>query len=493
MVAARFSLPRVEGGAEVVQTDEGRLHLAGPPPRRFERLLLQRAPLEAVYLSQQISADNSVSHALAAVGALEQAAGVGVAENGRLLREVLHTASLMHAHVRHFYFQALPDYLPAGSLADYGGRHPALVEQRAALAERPEGHWTRLRFEHPFEAAEVARLWEHRMRAEHALNRLQRLMATLGGKFPMVMSIVPGGISAPVSEETLLTLRRYLAEVRGFLDEAMPGDAELLLRRHPELTALGRGVPDYLCTGSGEDELAFEGALFPSGVYVNGQLETFAAVATESLHSSYFRVAAEPGERGAVLEAAPEKPGAYSWVRALRYNGRPMETGPLPRMVIAYLSGSRLWGPALLRRTEEALGGPAAEGNSVGGRLLVRLMELRALTRRCEGLLDSVDPAQPLVSGEPVPPDLTGEGLAHVEAAVGALHHHLVAEGGLLVHYGLATPNAWNASPLDEAGQAGGLETALNRSEHDLTTPGAQRTVMRIVQAFALSMSDATH
>lgn len=493
MAAAGFRLARLEGGVSLAQDDEGHLRLQGGPPRYFERLLLGRPVQDAVYLTQQISADSGVSHALAALAAWEDAGSLPVAENGIALRELLHACSLLHAHLRQFYYQALPDYLPFASLSAYDGSFPELLRMQQGIAGKDAGHWTQQRFEHPFAAQELGRLWEHRVQALRALEQMQRMMALVGGKFPMVMSLVPGGVNLSLSEAAVLRLRALLGTVRAHLEGMVPGDGLLLLQRYPELKTIGRGSADYLCAGSGKEASAVEGAMFPSGVLLGGGLEPFAAVATESIHSAHYRIPDQAAAQGALTVPAPEKPGAYSWIKAPRYYQRPMETGSIARLVITNLSGAHIGSPDFADQLELLLGVPLADGNTVGGRILARLGEMQGLMERAETLLDKLDPAHPTVAPEGEPFAVSGEGLGLVEAPAGALQHRMVLEKGRIVHYDIVSPSTWNGSPLDERGETGSLETALNRSAYDLSLPAHERTLSRIVHSFAFSMTDAVH
>jgi hydrogenase large subunit len=142
---------------------------------------------------------------------------------------------------------------------------------------------------------------------------------------------------------------------------------------------------------------------------------------------------------------------------------------------------------------ERQLGVPLRRGNTVAGRMLARLGELGGLVERAEILLDQLDPAHATVSREGDPFQGRGEGFAYLEAPAGALQHRMVLERGRIVHYDIISPSTWNGSPRDERAEAGPLETALNRAPYDLTQRVQQRTLSRIVQSFAFSMSDATH
>lgn len=493
-MVSRFDLARVEGGAGLTQDGEGRIRLWGPPTRDFERILLGRQALDAVVLTQQISGDGGISHAIAAVNAWEAAVGTPVAENGRILRDLLHALSLIHSHIRNFYLQLLPDYLPERTLEDYSGAHPTLLRMRSEVLRKPKGDWTRWNFDHPFSLPETQRLWEHKARAMNILDRLGRMMALIGGKFPVVMSLVPGGVSLNLDEHVIFRLMEYLDPLREFLNDTVFDDGLLLLNRHPDLKTLGLGGKNFLSVGAGEDEVKLESSLFPSGIMMGGLLEPFAPVATESIRPAFYRM----NRGGAAAPSAlpiPDsgKPGAYSWIKAPRYQKKPMETGAVPRLTIAYLSGARPWKPGLVDEVEAALGVPIKQANTVGGRILARLGEVRGLADRSQKLLEQLDPMLPAVSAETAGRNAGGEGLEYVEAPAGTLRHKAIYEKGRIVYYDIVSPNTWNGSPSLGGESQGPLEAAMSRGSFSLENADHRRSLSRIVQSFAFSMSDAVH
>ncbi|MDH4246490.1 MAG: nickel-dependent hydrogenase large subunit [Deltaproteobacteria bacterium] len=485
-------LNRVEGGCSLSATSDG-IRLQGPPPRLFEHRLVGRTALEAVFLTQQISADMSISHALAAVNAWEMIARINVAENGRVLREFLHALSIIHAHLRNFYLVTLPDYLPPGTLADYTGGDSEVKRISAEVRQKPPQHWSRHMFPHPFSPSEVNRLWEQSLHAPRYLSLLQRMMALLGGKFPQVMCMVPGGVTLNLTEALLIKMRVWMVEMRHFIGKGLMEDGLLVVNRYPHIKTLGRGVRDFLSVGSGEDDAVFESSIFPSGIYTGGRLERFTPVGTESIVTAFYRLAQPPPSKGPVLLPDPEKRGAYSWIKAPRHQGQPMECGPFARMIIAYLSGARIADPTLVETLQRETGLPLNEGNTTGGRLLARLAETTELFARCGVLLDQLDPAQPTILHELNPHKATGEALGHVEGPAGSVRHHVTLEKGQVLYYDIYSASTWNGSSRDENGRMGSLESALNAKPLDPAKPEDLRDLARIARSFAFSMSDATH
>lgn len=489
----RVKLNRVEGLAYLEQDGKGILRISGSPPGFFEPKLIGRTPLEAVYLTQQISADSGVSHAMAAVTAWEAVTGLHVPENGRALRELLQNFSIIHAHLRHFYLQVLPDYLPASSLAEYEGTVLDLGHIKAGATNSPDSSWLKQGFSHLFPRQAAQRLWENHFSAMRVMAIVQKMMAMVGGKFPTVMSIVPGGVSLNLTREKVLRLRAHLNEVKEFLSDVVPGDVMLVPKYYENLIEQGKGSDNLLSVGGGVEDRELETSLFPSGVYFGGKLDRYHTTTTEGIHQAYYRLSQQTSHKGRIVVSAPDKSQAYTWVKSPKHDGRLVETGPLARLVITYYSGTKMRYPNLVEDMESLHNVQISKTNTVAGRIVARGYEVASLAERCELLLDQLDPAHPTISKESLPPDLTGEGLGITEAPAGAMQHRMVLEKGKIAYYDIITPSTWNGASRDENDGPGSLEMALNRERRSLDDPRQLRELSRIVQSFAFSMSDATH
>ena len=104
---------RIEGHMKVeVTIDEinGRLRVAdarctGTLFRGFETLLQGRDPWDAPVITERICGVCPVSHGMAAVMALDDAAGVTVPTNARLQRNLVLAANFIPSHILHFYLR----------------------------------------------------------------------------------------------------------------------------------------------------------------------------------------------------------------------------------------------------------------------------------------------------------------------------------------------------------------------------------------------------
>ena len=137
----------------------------------------------------------------------------------------------------------------------------------------------------------------------------------------------------------------------------------------------------------------------------------------------------------------------YSWIKAPRYGGESVETGPLAEMVID--------GNPLFREMIEQ------NGPSVMARELARLVRPAGLLAPLSIWLDELLTGREESFYHPVGTIPDGEGAGMIQAARGALGHWVKVEDEKIVHYQIITPSAWNGSPRDGRGGRGAWEEAL--------------------------------
>ena len=118
---------------------------------------------------------------------------------------------------------------------------------------------------------------------------------------------------------------------------------------------------------------------------------------------------------------------ADAFVAAPEWDGAARETGAVQRQSASPLVA------ALLR----------AHGNSVLTRQVARLDELVATVGRVRRLLDVLEPTGP----GSVPSDITGSGIAQIEAARGRLVHRVDLDAGRVTDYRILAPTEWNFHP----------------------------------------------
>lgn len=456
-------IPRIEGHMKVILTIDNTTNgtvidaqMVGNMYRGFENFMVGQEPLDAPLITQRICGVCPVSHAMAAVTAMNVAANVQPTPKGRLINNLIHGAEFLHSHILHSYTLMLQDYidmpsstvLGAGALnvgpwaPVYGGdRRPSLTDTNALCGS--------------YVAALTARRKAH------------TICAILGGKQPHAASFIGGGNSATPSSSDIATMTSLLNDIKAFITGSYIPDMNLLF-------APGGYYADYLSIGVGYGKLLSYGVfpqgtdsvntcLLKRGIYDGANTVLVMDqnnIVEDVLHAWYtgadnlqpFNGVTNPiitpdaSPPPSLPNPFPGKSGAYSWGKAPRYktNGTTKdvyEVGPLARMVV---TGDY---PAQISVADRELSRPL-ESLKVADAMLGWLTDL-------SGML-----SEPSYISYDVPANGIGAGLT--EAIRGALGHWVKYDNNKKIsHYQVITPTCWNASPLDADGQNGPIEKAL--------------------------------
>jgi hydrogenase large subunit len=472
---------RVEGDLEVrLEIADGVVSSAqvnSPLYRGFEQILHGKDPMDALVIVPRICGICSISQSVAAARALAELGSCPIPANGELATNLVLACENLADHLSHFYLFFMPDFA------------------REIYADEP---WFAA-IEPRFRAltGSAARVLIH-ARAE-----LLHLMGTLAGKWPHSLSLQPGGSAKPVQSQERLRLLAMLASVRAFLEQhtfgerletlvalesadaleawaasapAEQGDLRrfLVVSSAVGLDRLGRGPGRLMSLGSflrgGEslspDRTPLCQTGFRPGLWCDGrELELDLAQVTEDLSASWMR-GGEPlhPSRGVTLPDA-DKPGAYSWCKAPRLAGQPVEVGAVARQ--------HLDGQPLIRALV------SSSGTNVHNRVLARLLESARLLIAMEAWVRALSPGEPFC--EPVRLPDEGEAAGLAEAARGSLGHWLQVRHGRILNYQIIAPTTWNFSPRDAQGIPGPLEQALVGApvRSDEETPIAAQHIVR--------------
>lgn len=438
---------RVEGDLEVrLDIDDGAVasaEVAVPLYRGFEQILEGRPALDALVLAPRICGICSVSQSIAAATALREAMGVAAAPNGMLAANIAHASENAADHLTHFYIFFMPDFARDGYA--------------------PE----------PWHAATAARFAATRGSAGReflpARARLLEIMGVVAGKWPHSLAFQPGGTTRAIDLGEKIRMLSTVSAFRSFLETTLFGDsleavlaiesaAELdrwragrdgdfvrflALADALELEQLGRGPGLLMSYGAYHGE---SGALYPRGLFHRdrplAELST-AAIAEDVSHAWMRDGAGDPALSSTIPDA--DKPGAYSWAKAPRLDGMPVEVGALARQAVA--------GRPLLRDLV------ASSGSNVRNRVIARLIETAHLAVAMETWIRALRLNEPFCADGKWQGDGRSAGL--VEAARGSLGHWLELRGGKIARYQIIAPTTWNFSPRDADGTPGPLEQAL--------------------------------
>jgi sulfhydrogenase subunit alpha len=121
-------ITRIEGHANLrIKIENSTIEdveLAATEGARFFEAIVKALPCSDAHLvMQRICGICSVSHTLAAIKAVENALGVKVSEQTKILRELMAIGSVIQSHSLHLYLLSLPDYLGYSSGLDMADKY----------------------------------------------------------------------------------------------------------------------------------------------------------------------------------------------------------------------------------------------------------------------------------------------------------------------------------------------------------------------------------
>lgn len=412
----------------------------------LELIVAGRDPRDAALFMQRWSGSCPVAQAVAARMALEQICGGVIPGSARALRNLMQGASFVAAHLTHFYQQAVPDYVQGPDSAPYAPRYAKSdlrlgPDDSAALAD------------------EASASLEH-VRGCH------EMIAMFGGRSPQPRTIVPGGVAHAPTLEELRAFLDSLRKLRVFVESSyLPRVYKLAAAYKSNLFSFGQGYKNVISAGAlplTDNRLQ---QVFSRGVYSGGKYAPMDArqIKTFLRYARFDTAGTGLGFRDGVSAPQPEKKDGYSFVKAARYQGLPMETGPLARMWITNPEISPAGRQAANRNFGLNVRVFRDFGESVAfslmGRHIARAEECFYILSFMERWLQEAVPGRETIQKLSMPEG--GEGVGLTETPQGMLIHYLRVEAGIIARYQVIAPEMWNVSPKDDLGQRGVIEQAL--------------------------------
>ena len=520
--------------------------------RGIERIVQGRDPRDVWAFTQRICGVCTTVHAFASIRAVEDALGIDIPPLAQALRNLIIAVQYIHDHVMHFYhlhaldWVNVPNALKANperaseiarSLSNWPNSSPGYFKDlltrlknfvsKGRLGIFANAYWDHPAYKLPPEIDLIA--VAHYLEALEWQRHIVRIHTFLGGKNPHPNFLV-GGVPVSVNLDGPAVINaRVLSEIKHHIDQAVEFVREVYV---PDLFAIASFYKDWANYGdSGGNFLVYgefpEGQLydldrlfFPRGAILNHDLGKVYEVDTkdpeqvqEVVAHAWFRYSVgddkglhpyegetEPNYTG------PEPPyeylhtdGKYSWLKAPRWRGHPMEVGPLARMVVAYALGHRAVrdkvGFALKK-----LDVPVEALFSTLGRTAARCLETWVIAE--DYLPDLYDRIITLINsgntgtfnGEKWDPKTwpkEAKGMGFMEAPRGSLGHWVRIKDGKIENYQVIAPTTWNAGPRDAKGQPGPYERSLiGTPMHD---PKQPLEILRTIHSFDPCLACAAH
>lgn len=465
--------------------------------RGLEKILEGRDPLDAQVITQRICGVCPTPHGLASVRAQEMAYGIRPNRNGRILQNLIIAANYLHSHILHLYQLAALDFVDVKAILQYAGADRMLLALKSWIERTiaAKDIFPAAPFLPRYEADYVkdldvnVALLAHYAQALEIRKLCDQMGAVFGARLPHSTALVPGGCTQVPTMERVLAYSSRLRKVIDFVDSVYFPDIVTVAKAFPAYWEVGRGCGNFMSFGVFETDEAGNKAIRP-GVVIDGQWEALDVNAiVEDVGSSWFSSTSGLHPSKGETTPAPGRNAGYSWIKAPRYRGKPLEVGALARVWVNYHDPAGNW---MKKEVDEVLGAlklEPAKLQSVLGRHAARGLETRWVARQAMQWLGELEIDGPPAREFKIPK--TGSGFGLTEAPRGALGHWLTIEDHRIKSYQCIVPTTWNCSPRDDHGQPGPVEQALVGVR--VEDPKAPIEVGRIVRSFDPCIACAVH
>ena len=467
-------ITRIEGHLDVkVEVEDGVVksaYTSGTLVRGFENIMKGRDPKEAPTITQRVCGVCPVSHGVAASYAGDDAQGVEPPANATYVRNAILASNLIMSHATHHYALFAPDMVNP-KYKDLEG-YDEIVEKFTPFTGT--SHIKALR----------ARILPH------------ELIAIFGGKMPHVACFVPGGVTCSPGASEILKALSILQDLQEYVESTVLGcsverwlenktlDDVLKWLEEDEahvhsdlglyitfgqamgLHTYGQGCGNFICYGGYPDPDGEK--FFKSGVIINGKKEPLDHTKISEFIEYSWYTGYEGGRHpfDGMTHPIWTSEKKYSYIKSVRYDGKPVETGPLARLLVSE--------EPLITDVVDKL------GVNVFTRHLARLHETVLVIPKLKEYLESINPNEPFYKPHTEKQETQGVGLNI--APRGDVAHWVRISGGKIANYQIIAPTTINAGPRDADGVMGPMEQAITGTP--VTEESGMVEVQHVVRSF---------
>ncbi len=514
--------------------------------RGLETIVKNRDPRDAGFLMQRICGVCTFSHYRTGIEAVENALGIVPPLNAKLTRTLMNVALFMHDHPVHFYHLHGLDWVDITAALKADAKLAAQEAFKYTKYPVAAGEGDLLRVQDklkdfvakgnlgPFANA----YWGHKtyhltpeqnlIAVSHYLKALEvqrtaaELMAMFGGKQPHPQSLTVGGVTCVMDLLDPSRLGEYLTkfkEVADFIENAYYADVVMAGIAYAGEPSVTKQVGTMNFMAHGDFMVAPNDYLFSSGIILNGDISTVHPInedliTEEATHAWYSddealhpydgktnpnytglvdRMTVGPDGNDIASKSVDDK-GKYSWIKSPRYDGNPMEVGPLSAMLVSYASGNE----RVKKVVDDFLaktGLPVAALFTTLGRTAARMLQTKVIIDHgltaFNSLVANLKVDQETCATYVIDKNKEYKGRAILEVPRGMLSHWVRIKNGVVENYQAIVPSTWNAGPEDSKGQKGPYESNLVGIQvQDITQP---LEIIRIIHSFDPCIACAVH
>ncbi len=522
--------------------------------RGLENILKGRDPRDAGFFTQRICGVCTYSHYKAGIVAVEDALGIEPPLNAKLVRTLMNAALFMHDHLVHFYHLHGLDWVdvvsslsadPAKASKEAfkytdtpmftGEDHLKMVQKRVAdfvkkghLGPFANAYWGHSTYKFTPEQNLIA--LSHYLKALEVQRTAAQMMAIFGAKQPHPQSLTVGGVTCIMDLQNPARLGEFLVkfqEVAKFINNCYYADlvmAGRMFAPEPSVNA-GLGVANLFTHE--EFQVSSTEHLFQSGIMMAEDVIALVSgkafkiqdldeskITEEATHAWYkndaplhpydgetdpnytgLKKAQTVNDKGEEVETnVIQESGKYSWIKAPRYDGKPLQVGPFSNIIINYARGNK----RVVKVVDQFLkdtGLPIAGVASTLGRTACRMLECKVVADNAleafNALIQNLKVDDTTCTTYKIDKTKEYKGRYIGNVPRGVLSHWVRIKNGVIENYQAVVPSTWNASPKDANGVRGPYEESLvGLPIADLTQP---LEIIRVIHSFDPCIACAVH
>ncbi len=549
-------ITRIEGHLRVeAEIKDGKVvnaYCSSTMVRGMEKIVENRDPRDVWAFVQRTCGVCTTVHAIASIRSVENALGIVIPPNAELARNIITTSQAMQDHVIHFYHLHALDWVDitqvlsadpkatselAQSISKWHNSSPGYFSDVKARIKKfvdsgqlgifAKGYWGHSAMKLPAEVNLLA--VAHYLEALEWQKEIIKIHTILGGKNPHPHFLVGGMASAiNVSDagglniERLAYVSKLLKDAHKFINEVYIPDLLAIASFYKDWGAIGGNkFNNYLSfgdlpTGNYGDIDTYK---WPQGVILNGDLSKVHPVDLEKtneiqefINKSWYDYpegkdsGLHPWEGETEINYTGPKPPfehldvdkEYSFIKTPRWQGKPMEVGPLSRMLVGYVKGIPEY-KEVVDYALTTLDVPVGALLSTLGRTAARGLESKLLAdwglEFFDQLINNIKNGDTRMAStekwDPSTWPAEAKGVGYMEAPRGALAHWIKIKDKKTEKYQMVVPTTWNAGPRDPKGQMSAYESAL--IDTPVADPDNPVEILRTIHSFDPCLACAVH
>ncbi|ODB99536.1 hydrogenase [Candidatus Thiodiazotropha endoloripes] len=530
--------------------------------RGLEVILKGRDPRDAWAFTQRICGVCTGTHALTSVRAVEDALKIEIPDNANSIRNIMQLTLQVHDHLVHFYHLHALDWVnpvnalkadpratselqqkvspkhaksSPGYFRDIQNRLKKFVES-GQLGPFKNGYWDNPAYLLPPEADLMA--VTHYLEALDFQKEIMKIRTILGGKDPHPNWLV-GGVPCPINLDGVGSVGALNMVNLNQISHIIDSSREFIKNVYiPDLLAVAQFYKGWLYGGGlastnvlsyGDipdraNDYTTANLMMPRGAIINGNLKEVHEVdlrnpeeIQEYVPHSWYNYpngvkglhpwdgVTEPN-----YELGPNAKGTktnieqidenakYSWIKAPRWRGHPMEVGPLARYIVGYASGHEEI-TEQINFVLKTLDVPVTALFSTLGRTAARGLEADWAADKMRYFMDKLianikagDSSTANVDNwDPEAWPREAKGVGFSEAPRGALGHWIKIKDTRIDNYQCVVPTTWNGSPRDSEGNIGAFEASLMNTKVARAEEPVE--ILRTLHSFDPCLACSTH